>query len=165
MRALAVFRVKATYKIEVKEICRRRFRDFIGKHFSETKIRTARVLYLPGREAMEIVEIYDTLGIPHENIVCLEQRREVFIELRRRNLGIDLRNQTLVEFLDSPHEAQFDIVSLDFSNRERRASKNDVGLNVGRLVGAGRAEQNYRTNPSSECIHRINYCYRRRENR
>ena len=109
--------MKATYRIKVKQACRSRLRHFIRQHFSETKLRTARVLCFPGREALEILEVFAPLGIPIRNIVCLEHSREVFRELRRRPLGVDLRQQTLADFLEEPCQASFDIVSLDFNSQ------------------------------------------------
>jgi tetratricopeptide (TPR) repeat protein len=106
--------VEVTFRSEVKRICRQHLRDFISDHFNEIKRRTARVLCLPGPEAVEIEEVYEHLGIAQENIVCLEHCRDSFNELKRRNLRVNLRKVTLTQFLASAPRERFDIVSLDF---------------------------------------------------
>jgi tetratricopeptide (TPR) repeat protein len=108
---------RKTYKNIVKQFCRERFHNFIREAMSPAKLSTARVLCFPGREALEIFDIYLPLGIPLRNIVCLEKRRGVYNELQRRHLGVVLRQQKLEEFIDSPNEAPFDIVSLDFTGQ------------------------------------------------
>ena len=109
--------METTYRSEVKGICRRRLHDFILQHFNEVKRRTAHVLCFPGPEALETFEVYERLGIAHDNIVCLECDRTSFLELKRRRLGIDLRNLTLAQFLATGHPARFDVVSLDFTGQ------------------------------------------------
>jgi hypothetical protein len=109
--------MKSTYRIAVKTLCRTRFRDFIRENFSEARLAAARVLCFPGPEALEIFEIYDVLGIPRKNIVCLEMRRAAFNELRRRKLGVALKRQRFEVFLDSPARYPFDVVSLDFTGQ------------------------------------------------
>ncbi|HEY4211569.1 MAG TPA: tetratricopeptide repeat protein [Steroidobacteraceae bacterium] len=105
--------MKATYRIVVKSLWRERWREFIAQNFNLVKRVTAHVLCLPGPEALEIKQVYDKLGIPRGNIVCIEGNRKAYNELKRRHLGVDLRHQTLDEFLDSPCRVAFDIVSLD----------------------------------------------------
>jgi tetratricopeptide (TPR) repeat protein len=109
--------MKSSYKISVKKLCRDRLRDFVRSCFDAGKLATARVLCFPGREALEIFEVYDALGIPRENIVCLEKQREHFNELKRRNLGVTLRGETLEAFIDTAAGQSFDIVSLDFTGQ------------------------------------------------
>ena len=109
--------MKASYKIGVKQVCRQYLSVFITARFSEAKRRNARVLCFAGREALEVFEIYDALGVPLKNIVCLEKNRRAYNELVRRNQGFDIRLQTLDEFIDSPGQGRFDIVSLDFTGQ------------------------------------------------
>jgi tetratricopeptide (TPR) repeat protein len=109
--------MKASYRIGVKQLCRQRLRSFIAERFSDNKIRNARVLCFAGREALEVFEIYEDLGVALENVVCLEQYRKFYNELVRRNQGFDIRLQTLDEFIASPGQDRFDIVSLDFTGQ------------------------------------------------
>lgn len=109
--------MRKTYRLEVKNECRERYRAFIEAGFTAHKLSIARVLCLAGCEALEILEVYDLLGVPRKNIVCLEQDRKSSNEIRRRNLGIDVRHQTLDEFIDDEGTEPFDIVSLDFTGQ------------------------------------------------
>lgn len=103
---------KATYNLEVKARCRRHIKNFIGGHLKRPE--WAKVLCFPGREALEIFQIYDKLGIKRENIVALEQERGIFNELKRRNLGCELVNTSFEELVAKPTTEPFTIISLDF---------------------------------------------------
>ena len=69
---------------------------------------------MPGIDAVEIVQVYDRLGIPRANIVGIERDRSVYEQIRAKNLGIQLVHQTLETFLEQQPKLGFDIVSWDF---------------------------------------------------
>ncbi len=117
MITLGAWTMKRTYRLEVKKLCRERLREFIKSGFTPGKLAVVRVLCFAGREALEVFEVYDQLGIARKNIVCLEKDRKVCNEIRRRYLGIQIRRQTLDEFIDGPDGGRFDIISLDFTGQ------------------------------------------------
>ncbi|MBM0103200.1 tetratricopeptide repeat protein [Steroidobacter sp. S1-65] len=104
--------MKNSYKQVVKESSRTALREFIQAAFTLREISIARVLCFPGREGLE-VPIYCGLGVPPENIVCIEKDRCFANELKRRKQGTKIHRQTLQDFLDDPPVGQFEIISLD----------------------------------------------------
>ena len=98
-RTLVTHLMRKTYRLEVKRICRERLREFIKYGFTPGKLVCTRVLCFAGPEALEVFEVYNRLNIPHANIGCLERDRKFSNELRRRYLGIQIRQQTLDEFI------------------------------------------------------------------
>jgi tetratricopeptide (TPR) repeat protein len=108
---------KATYKMHVKHLCRAELRRFIADRLDIPRLLNARVLCLPGREAIEIAEVYDALGIKQKNITCLERNSAVYNELRRRYLEIKLRKQSFSQFASRRSSDTFDILALDFTGQ------------------------------------------------
>src|SRR5258708_36933791 len=108
---------KATYKMHIKHLCRAELRRFIADRLDIPRLLNARVLCLPGREALEIAEVYDALGIKQKNITCLERNSAVYNELRRRYLEIKLRKQSFSQFASRRSSDTFDILELDFTGQ------------------------------------------------
>lgn len=106
-----------SYDMRVKALCRDRLRQFIKAGFTAAQIKSARVLCFAGREALEIFEVYDQLGIPRQNILCLEKDSAAFEEIKGLKLGIQVRGLTLDQYFDRTSGDQFDIVSLDFTGQ------------------------------------------------
>jgi hypothetical protein len=73
-----------------------------------------RVLCFPGIDAQEIIEVYDPLGIPRQNIVGVERDPKVFRELEKKDLGIRLILETLEDYVQGRSQTNFDVVSLDY---------------------------------------------------
>ena len=102
--------MKDSYFIPAKQRLRKQFRKYIKRHFKK-KLPDVKVLCLPGPEMLEIIEIYDKLGIPRENIYSLEREESIYQRLKR-----DLPN---IYWIDAEKffkmwEKPFDIVSLDY---------------------------------------------------
>jgi hypothetical protein len=74
-----------------------------------------RVLCFPGIDAQEILEVYDQLKIPRGNILGLEREGNIFKELQKRNLGIQLYHGTLDDYVRGMSMHDFDIISLDYT--------------------------------------------------
>jgi hypothetical protein len=108
---------KATYKIEVKARCRRRLVHFIQEHFDRRERSTLQVLCLPGPEALEIFDVYDKVGVPRSNVVCLEKDAEALSALKKLRLGCEVSGESLSEFIDRPQERRFHVISLDFTGQ------------------------------------------------
>jgi len=95
-------------------------REHLKDTISETVLRykapkKTRVLCFPGINATEITQVYDSLGIPRENIVGIERDAHIADKLRRSNLGIHLVHGSLEDFVASRDALSFDIVSLDYT--------------------------------------------------
>ncbi len=109
-----------TYNDPAKQLARTKLREFIAKHYSERKIRDLKVLCFPGaeaegEEALEVKEVYDSLGIPRKNIIGLECDRTRAERLRRANLGIEVICEEDWRYLQST-DKKFDIMSLDYTS-------------------------------------------------
>lgn len=74
-----------------------------------------KVLFLPGVDAAEIFQVYDRLGIPRTNLVGVERDREVYMELQKQNLGIQLVNSDLETYVANLPRIDFDVLSFDFT--------------------------------------------------
>ena len=90
-------------------------RDMIGRHPKAKYFpHKMNVLFLPGVDAAEVFQVYDPLGIPRANLVGIEREKEVYQELRRKNLGIQLVHSTLEDYIASRKGFNFDVLSFDF---------------------------------------------------
>ncbi len=90
-------------------------RGMIQRNLGYKKPQDLKVLCFPGNEAAEVREVYDALGIPRANIVGIERDREVADKIRAQNLGIQVVNQTLEDYVASQATLDFDVMSLDYT--------------------------------------------------
>ncbi|NIO19697.1 MAG: hypothetical protein GTN76_02840 [Candidatus Aenigmarchaeota archaeon] len=110
---------KRSYKYdEIKARGRHYFRNFIKKLGKDP--RDIKVLFLPGKDAIEISEVFDPLGIPRNNLTGLENVYSIYDQLRRKNYGIKLFHTGDLEFFGQTDE-KFDVINLDY---ESHFSKN-----------------------------------------
>jgi len=106
--------VKTNYDFAAKRRSREIYRTFIEKNIKDLK--SSRVICLPGNEALEITQVYDSLGISRNNIVGVERDKKVFNNLKELKLGIELFNGDIVEYFNNNNNNnnnKFDIVSID----------------------------------------------------
>jgi hypothetical protein len=118
---------KQSYNFESKEEYRQIWANFIFKQFPKEKIRRGLdVVCLPGPEALEIIHVYDKLGIPRRRIWGVENHSDAVRQLRNLNLGIQIYEGDLIDFFNGkpdvrdkslPNEEKFDIVNLDFQGQ------------------------------------------------
>ena len=68
-----------SYSMVVKKRSRTFFRKFIlkVKKFKRYPDKV-RVLCFPGKEGLEIFEVYDRIGVKRSNIVCLERDKKTY---------------------------------------------------------------------------------------
>ena len=67
-------------------------RDVIERNLLRIrKPKDLQVLCFPGIDATEVFQVYDSLGIPRENITGLERDPYVAEQIERKNLGIKMR--------------------------------------------------------------------------
>lgn len=108
-----------SYECNVKQKSRVKFRKFIKS--SGIDLSKARVLCLPGKECLEIKDVYDKLGIPRENIECLEYDSNNLRLLKTNNLssGTSIKNVKFDgDFKSNDFDSEpYDIISLDFTGR------------------------------------------------
>jgi hypothetical protein len=112
-----------SYDDPVKQKAREKLKEFIRTHLISNKpAEHIKVVCFPGaeiegEEALEVKEVYDSLGIPRENIVGLEYNAENAGRLKRADLGIEVVCQHALRYF-SDTERVFDIVSLDYTGHQ-----------------------------------------------
>lgn len=88
------------------------------------KPKDLKVLCLPGVDAAEILQVYDPLGIPRENITGVEREAPIAEILRGKEidgkpLGIKVIHDSLDDYLVKTYKSHaplnFDVVSLDYT--------------------------------------------------
>ena len=102
------------------DFAKEKSREKVRQSIEETilimkKPKDIRILCFPGSDAREVLEVYDTLKIPRENIVGLERAKDEYEVLKQRDLGIQLLNTSFEEYTLSQKQFNFDIVSLDYT--------------------------------------------------
>lgn len=102
---------KESYDDEAKKEWRRRWRKFIKQLHKPP--RETKVVCFPGREALEIFQVYDTLNVPRNNIVGIERDRDSYDHLKAQRLGIELFSGSDTDFFEHT-DGKFDVVSLDY---------------------------------------------------
>lgn len=68
-----------------KELHRQKVKEFVKKHYSKERLKELRVLCLPGRELIEMEQIWDPLGVRGSNVTAAEINNECADEIRHRN--------------------------------------------------------------------------------
>jgi len=113
-------------------------RDLISRSLLPvSRPQDLRVLCFPGVDAAEIFEVYDKLEIPRENITGLEREKEIADILHDKQLGIEVVNDSLDQFVASHEEFCYDIISLDFIGpigRELNSAWRLLRKNTGRDI-------------------------------
>lgn len=92
-------------------------RDVIERNLLRIrKPKDLQVLCFPGIDATEVFQVYDSLGIPRENITGLERDPYVAEQIERKNLGIKIVRKSVEDFVDEGESLGFDVVSLDYTS-------------------------------------------------
>lgn len=104
--------VKSSFGAEVKGDTRSYLRGFIRRNLDKEP-EYLKVVCLPGAEARDVLEIYDPLGVPRENITGIEANPRVVDKLQRQKLGIHLYKGRDTDFFQSTNE-KYDVISLDY---------------------------------------------------
>jgi hypothetical protein len=103
-----------TYNFKAKKDSRKMLLDFIKSNLLPIKPASQiRVLCLPGPEALEIIEIYDELGIPRKNISCVERDIDSYQKILDLKTGCEVFNTDIKIMFKKLSRHAFDIVSLD----------------------------------------------------
>ena len=94
-------------------------RELVKKMIAETVLQKkdparTRVLCFPGIDYTEVVQVYDQLGIPRENVTGIERDKNVAKVIGERCPEINLYSGTLEDFVEDGKSFNFDVVSLDF---------------------------------------------------
>jgi hypothetical protein len=94
-------------------------RDLVREMIQKTlltfrKPKDLKILFFPGIDAIEVFEVYDELGIPRENLIGVERDKNVAQTLEGENLGIQIINQSLEDYVEEQSSFNFDVVSLDY---------------------------------------------------
>lgn len=73
------------------------------------------VLCFPGIDGAEVIQVYDALGIPRENVVGLERDPEIAEQIRANCPGIEVVNQSLEDYVTGLDRHDFSVISLDYT--------------------------------------------------
>jgi hypothetical protein len=114
--------VKSFAKDTAKMLWRQKIVDFIRKHYTPNEIRNFDVLCLPGKEMLEVKQVYDVLGVKRRKIIGLEEIKSEFDLLEEKNNSLEDRiktkNQTALSFFSATPglgvQNPKDVISLDF---------------------------------------------------
>ncbi|MAG60191.1 hypothetical protein CL619_00240 [archaeon] len=98
------------YDYPAKNSWRENWIRFLGSNLSVGP--NTRILTFLAPQALELPQ-YDSLGIRRENIVCVERDREYFATLEDKQLGVDLHNTEMSDFLQKT-DCRFDAILLDY---------------------------------------------------
>lgn len=93
-----------------------------------------RVLCLPGRDALEIYQVYDELGIPRHNVTGLEMIPELYREIKSKVPDIDLKQVRLADFVEREERLPYDVISLDFTQNYTEELNDDIINVVGKIL-------------------------------
>ncbi len=129
---------KESYDFDMKRKYHEKLKRFIAHALrKELKDSTRRkkltVACFPGHEGLEITRVYDSLGIPRENIVGIEGDPEIADEIARRDFGIQPFRGSDYEFLTTT-DTRFDIVNLDYQGHLTSAVRDSLAVLCGRPV-------------------------------
>jgi hypothetical protein len=121
-----------------KQLSRVMLLNFIRKYWQKLSnyADEMRVICLPGaenegEEALEVIEIYDQLKIPRQAIFGFEKDAKRCQRLVNANLGINVFNMDVLDFLRNYQGEQFNIVSLDLTCKKNP----DINRIIFQLVG------------------------------
>lgn len=120
---------KESYDNKAKGRWRHQWRKFT-KHIPKSP-RDTKVVFLPGRQALELFEVYDQRGIPRSNIVGIERDNDVYNHLKSQRLGIELFHGTDTEFFEHA-DGKFDIVNLDYDGTFNHNVQKSIFLLAGK---------------------------------
>ena len=107
---------KDSYDFPGKRAYRRAWREFVHSFLSGSSPKETTVACFPGHECLEITEVYDSLGIPRENITCLERDRATAREINRTLKGAHLVQQNAKDFFETT-DKKFTIINLDYQGQ------------------------------------------------
>jgi len=133
---------KETYNFDMKRKYHGKLEEFIA-HTLRRKLgdpatrKYLKVACFPGHEGLEVLNVYDRLGIERENIVGIEADEEAADELEALNLGIRIFRGLDYEFFEQEHEGfptRFDVVNLDYQGYMDDNKCYTLKLLVGRPV-------------------------------
>lgn len=122
-------------------------RDHLLKHLRPAQIH---VLTFPGIDGLEIIEVYDRLGIPRKNITGIEQHPHIHETIRRTLPDIHMPPPcTLEQFAISESSFSFNVISLDYTGILKEADqrsleeilrKNKDGMSVFHVANSARRD-------------------------
>jgi len=107
--------MKETYNYSTKAKARAELRNFVQTIYPKPKQRRElRVLSLLGHEPHELEQVWDPLGVPRGNILCIESEKEPYEIIKANNWGVRLPEKpiSLEEFVEHT-PLQFDVINID----------------------------------------------------
>ena len=128
-----------TYNDPVKQAAREKLSVFIRKKILPFRNPTGINVVcfpgaeIPGEEALEVKKVYDSLGIPRENIVGLEEDPVLAKRLEEANLGICVVNDLDINYFRNTQE-KFDIISLDYTGQQTDDRLKALEVIIGRSL-------------------------------
>lgn len=107
--------MKDTYNYETKRKARIALKEFIERFYTKpSRRKELRVLTLLGHEPYELEQVWDPLGVPRENILCIESKRKIYDYIRKQNRGVRmLDTPTSLESYVAETRETFDVINID----------------------------------------------------
>ncbi len=134
-----------SYNDAVKQESRAKLKGFVKKNLlSHMSPRDVRVVCFPGaevdgEEALEVKEVYDSLGIPRENVMGIEYDAKNHERLKNAGLGIRFTDRPMdaYDFFKTTSE-KFDVISLDYTGQRTWKERDIARYIAGKgLLGNG----------------------------
>lgn len=130
--------VKSNYDYESKRLARQKIVNFAIQNYGKKERKDLSAAFFPGydedlRTSLELVQVYDTIGMPRDMLVGIEKDPKIYEKLKKADLGIKLYNMSDYEFFKKTNE-KFDIVSLDYTGRFSDGPIDSLRLVFGREV-------------------------------
>lgn len=108
--------IEKDWEEDVKKYWRYKLYRFVEQIYGSQDPEYLNVACLPGKNSLEVYEVYKRLGIPDDNIYGIEKDEEVAEEIKKRAPGINLYVGEDSDFFDEVDE-EFDIISLDYTGQ------------------------------------------------
>lgn len=128
-----------TYNDPAKEKSRERLRAYLETYLRpHKKPQDIKVVCFPGaevegEEALEVLQVYDLLGIPRKNIVGLEYNPSAAERLQHANLGLEVICQDSLDFFKTTNK-KFDVISLDYTGHRTWKERDTTRYIAGRQI-------------------------------
>lgn len=107
---------KDSYDFPSKRAYRLKFKEFVKKSLYFRQSKDIKVVCFPGQEGLEIIEVYDNLSIPRENIIGLERNHDIAQEISKNVNGINVVVQDALNFFKAASDP-YDIINLDYQSQ------------------------------------------------
>ncbi|MBN1325895.1 hypothetical protein JW977_02860 [Candidatus Falkowbacteria bacterium] len=124
-----------SYNDTAKQLSREKELDFISQHLRNEILapHNIKVVCLESEELLEIINVFDKLGVPRKNIRVIERNEEIAKRIYEKGNGVWVYNYLDHHFFATTRE-QFDIISLDYTGKKNQRIIESIRLITGRKL-------------------------------